>query len=404
VSIHHRSTRRAPAALIVALLAVELVDELVFGARNAAWPLMRTDLGLTYGQIGALLALPTVFGSLVEPAVGILGDAWRRRTLLIGGGVAFVASVATTAVAHSWVVLLLAFAVFNPASGAFVGLSQATLMDLAPERHEKLMARWVVAGSLGVVAGTTLVGVIAHAGGTWRAAFVMLGAIAAIALCAVIAVRAAVTHAPVTEAQSLSAALRTGARDALDALRRPEVRRWLILLECSDLMLDVLGSFLALYLVDVAHATPAQAAFGLALFAGVGLGGDALLVPILERTDGLRYLRASVLSTLAAFPALLLVRSLTMKWVLIAALGLLNSGWYAIPKARLYSAMPGRSATVMTLANTFGLVAALVPLALGAAAQRIGLAPTMWLLLLGPVGLALGLFRRESERNPLARR
>ncbi len=44
-------------------------------------------------------------------------------------------------------------------------------------------------------------------------------------------------------------------RAALSALRRGEVLRWLVLLQFSDLMLDVLLGFLALYFVDVAGLT-----------------------------------------------------------------------------------------------------------------------------------------------------
>jgi hypothetical protein len=33
-------------------LLIEFLDELVFGATEAAWPLVRSDLGLNYSQIG----------------------------------------------------------------------------------------------------------------------------------------------------------------------------------------------------------------------------------------------------------------------------------------------------------------------------------------------------------------
>ena len=46
-----------------------------------------------------------------------------------------------------------------------------------------------------------------------------------------------------------------GLRQGLHALRRGEVWRWLILLEASDLLLDVFLGFLALYMVDVAGAS-----------------------------------------------------------------------------------------------------------------------------------------------------
>jgi FSR family fosmidomycin resistance protein-like MFS transporter len=386
--------RRTPAAIVFALLAVELLDELVFGARNAAWPLIRSDLRLSYEQIGILLAAPTIFAILVEPIVGILGDTTRRRALTIAGGVIFAATLVLTAVAHHWIALLVAFTVFSPASGTFVGLSQATLMDLEPERHEQLMARWVVAGSLGVVGGSALVGIAVKAGGSWRTAFWALTVTALLSLIGVARAAFSPSDTPVRSSGELLTDLRTGARDALRALRRGEVRRWLILLECSDMMTDVLGSLLALYLVDVAHASTMQAVVGVALFTGVGLGGDALLVPLLERVDGLRYLRVSVLLTMVAFPALLLAPTINSKLVFVAAIGLLNSGWYSIPKARLYTAMPDQSAGVLAITNAFGAINAGVPFVIGFVAQRVGLAPTMWILLVGPVAL-----RRTSARR-----
>ena len=54
-------------AFPLTLLAIEFLDELVYGAGQAAWPVIRDDLGLSYVQIGALLSLPGVVGSLIEP-------------------------------------------------------------------------------------------------------------------------------------------------------------------------------------------------------------------------------------------------------------------------------------------------------------------------------------------------
>ena len=46
--------------------------------------------------------------------------------------------------------------------------------------------------------------------------------------------------------------------------------------------------------------------------------------------------------------------------------------------------MPGQSGTTLAVKNVSGLVAALIPLGLGLAAERFGLGNAMWLLLLGP--------------------
>src|SRR5947209_7944321 len=63
------------------LLAIEFLDEFVFGVREAAWPLIRDDLRLDYGQVGVLLGLPNFIANFIEPFLGILGDVWRRRAL-----------------------------------------------------------------------------------------------------------------------------------------------------------------------------------------------------------------------------------------------------------------------------------------------------------------------------------
>lgn len=167
--------------------------------------------------------------------------------------------------------------------------------------------------------------------------------------------------------------------------------RWLILLRFSDLMLDVLLGYLALYFVDVVGVTAGQAATAVAVWTGVGLLGDVLLIPLLERVPGLRYLRLSAAVKLMLFPAFLLIPAFWAKLALLALLGLFNAGWYSILKAQLYSAMPGQSGTSMAVDNVFGFVGALVPWGLGLIAGRFGLHAAMWLLLLGPLALLVGL-------------
>jgi len=156
-------------------------------------------------------------------------------------------------------------------------------------------------------------------------------------------------------------------------------------------MLDVLLGFLALYFVDVVGLTPEQASLAVAVWTGVGLLGDFLLIPLLEHVRGLSYLRLSAVIELVLFSAFLLVPSVPWKFVLLGLLGLFNSGWYSILKAQLYSAMPGQSGTVMTVGNIFGLMGGPIPLGLGLVAQRFNLSVTMWLLLIGPIALMVGI-------------
>jgi MFS transporter, FSR family, fosmidomycin resistance protein len=188
--------------------------------------------------------------------------------------------------------------------------------------------------------------------------------------------------------------LRAGLRQALAAVRQRIVLRWLVLLEFSDFMLDILLGFLALYFVDVVGVSPALAGTAVAVWSGAGLLSDALLIPLLERVRGLSYLRVSALVVLVLFPTFLLVPGFAPKLVVLALMGLANAGWYAILQGQLYSAMPGRSGTAMAVNSVFSLVTGAVPALLGFIAHQAGLPVTMWLLLLGPLALLVGIPRQ----------
>lgn len=385
---------RSVGVFTLTLLAIEFLDELAFGAREAAWPLIRDDLRLDYIQVGVLLGLPNFIANFIEPFIGILGDVWRRRALVLGGGVVFGLALLLMAFSESFPVLLVAFILFSPASGAFVSLSQATLMDTDPARHEHNMARWTFAGSVGVVAGTLAVGLASWLALGWRPLFFIFACLTLVLLVAASRFRFP-KGVPESEEET-ELGFKSGVLDAISALKRREVLRWLTLLEFSDLMLDILLGFLALYFVDVVGVSPVDAALAVTVWTVVGLVGDFLIIRLLERVPGLTYLRVSAAVLLLLYPAFLLVPYLWAKFGLVALLGLFNAGWYSILKGNLYSSMPGRSGTVMAVGNVFGLVGSLLPIAIGAVSDNFGLGSAMWLLLLGPIALLAGLPRTRN--------
>jgi FSR family fosmidomycin resistance protein-like MFS transporter len=191
----------------------------------------------------------------------------------------------------------------------------------------------------------------------------------------------------------------TGLGGAWKALRSGIVLRWLVLLELSDLMLDILFGFIALYFVDVVGVPIGQAAVAVVLWTLSGLLGDLLVIPLLEQMPGLLYLRASAAVAAALFPLFLLVGPVPLKLALLILLGLVKAGWYSVLKARLYAAMPGKGGAAMAVSNVAGLAGSLIPLALGAAAEAVGLRSAMWLLLAAPIGLLIGLPRTRQRRR-----
>jgi MFS transporter, FSR family, fosmidomycin resistance protein len=379
---------------------------LVDGAKGAALPLIRHDLGLSYAQVGLLASVPLLAGGALELPLGLLADGGRRRRLVVlAGGIVFTLSLTAVAGARSFAVLLAAFTAFYPASGAFVSLTQAELMDAWPDRQARVMARWDLAGSTGAVAGPLLVTAVIAARGGWRAAYLLLAALAAVAwigtclrddhparaeaglattVPAAADTAAADTAAAVTTADTATAdtaagdrapdpALAARVREVLAALGRWRTVRWLVLLQVADLLVDVLTGFAALYLVDVARLSPAIAALGIAVRLGSALAGDALLVLVLDRVADLTVLRASAVAAGLLYPGFLLAPGPVAKLALLAVLSAATAPWYPLLQARLYGSLPGRSPVAVTLNSAAGVAGGLGPLAVGLIAGRFGL-------------------------------
>jgi FSR family fosmidomycin resistance protein-like MFS transporter len=384
--------------VLVAALAVELVDELADGTRAAALPLIRHDLGLSYGQLGLLASAPVLIGSLLELPLGVLaGHGRRRQRIILAGGAVFLAALLGTALAGSFAGLLISFIAFYPASGAFVSLTEASLMDADPDRQEQHMARWTLAGSVGAVLGPLLLTGILAVGGGWRDGYLLAAGAAAVAWLGLARWRlpgAAASGAVASDPGPPR--LRQVPRQVAGALRRGGVLRSLALLEVSDLLLDVFTGFLAVYFVAVVHASPEQAALAVAVRYGAGIAGDLVVIRVLDRVSGRPVLRASAAAALLLYPAFLLVPGFPAKLAVLAVLTIATAPWYPVAQAQLYASLPGQSGTAVTLSSAAALAGGLGPLAVGFAAEQAGLAVTLGGLVLAPATVLYLAWRRTG--------
>jgi MFS transporter, FSR family, fosmidomycin resistance protein len=379
---------------------------LVDGVKGAALPLIRHDLELSYGQVGLLASVPLLVGGFLELPMGVLaGQGRRRRLVILGGGIVFLITLLAVASARSFAVLLAAFVAFYPASGAFVSLTQAEVMDAQPDRRAQVMARWDLAGAAGAVAGPLLFTAVLASGGSWRAGYLVLAGISALIwLGALLRGRPQPTAADAAGAAGAAQQEAAGAAEAEEAEQRPWTARfgeigtalrdwgtlrWLLLIEVADLLVDVFTGFLALYLVDVAHLTPAFAALAIAVRLGAALAGDAALIVILERVSDLTVLRVSAAAAALLYPAFLLVSGVVPKLAVLAVLSAATAPWYPVLQARLYGSLPGRSSVAVTLGSAAGLAGGLGPLAVGLVAQSFGLSWALAGLVLVPVAVLL---------------
>ncbi len=379
---------RAVGSLTFLFLLIEFFDELNYGVANAALPAIRTDLGLTYIQVGLLLGLPGIINTFIEPVLMLLGDTRYRKHIMLGGGVAIALSLLVIAITHSFALLLLAMMVGFTASGAFVSLSQATLMDLNPGREPHMMARWTLSGSL-----ANLLGPLVLAGGFalglgWRWAFWGMSI-----LCLVLVILTWLRSIPMKQVTnqpgSASAPIGYLVRGLWDAVRDPHLMRWLLLLPFSDLLLDVLTGYLTLYFTDVMGLSVAQAGVMLSVVLAASLVSTIVLIPLLERYPGRALIRISAGISAVVYAAWLLAPWLWAKIALIVLIKLVTLGWYEVLQGEAFAAAPGKSGTVMAINSVVGALGGGIAFLLGWVAARAGLQSAMWMLLAGPILLVL---------------
>ena len=387
-SILISSLLRGLASLTFLFLMIEFFDELNYGTENAAMPAIRGDFGLTYVQVGLLLGLPGIINTFIEPVLMLLGDTRFRKHIMLGGGLAIILSLVAIAATHSFVLVLLAMVIAFPASGAFVSLSQATLMDLNPGREPQMMARWTVSGSIANLLGPLILAGGLAAGFGWRwAYFAMAG------LCLVLVVFTLFRSIPLHPHHQPGVQIGRSDQNLLnglwEAVRNPGLMGRFFLMQLSDLLLDVLTGYLPLYFTDVAGFSVAQASVMVSVLMGAGLVSNILLIPILERFPGRRVVRISAGVAGVLYATWLLAPWLWAKVALIIVIKLVTMGWYEVLQGEAFATIPGRSGTVMAINSVFGLLGGGVAFLIGWVAAQAGLPAAMWIMLVGPVSLVL---------------
>lgn len=368
-------------------LLIEFFDELNYGIGNAALPAIRADLGISYVQVGLLLGLPGIINTAIEPLLMLIGDTRYRKHIILGGGVAIILSLAAIAGTHSFIVVLLAMIIGYPASGAFVSLSQATLMDLNPGREPQMMARWTVSGSVANLIGPLLLAGGFSLGWGWRWAYVALAAFCIILVA--LTWRQDIPAGPKLQPPPSEQTVKSLLVGLWAAIRNPRLMRWLILLPFSDLLLDVLTGYLPLYFTDVSGLSVAQASLVMSVLMAASLVSNIALVPLLERFPGLKLVRASAWVSGVLYTAWLLAPWLWVKIALIVLIKLTSLGWYEVLQGEAFASVPGRSGTVMAVNSLIGPLAGVISFLVGLLASRAGLPAAMWILLLGPLILVL---------------
>ena len=260
-------------------------------------PVIARDLAVSIPHAG-LLVTGYALGVMAGAPLTTVGTArLAPKTVLIAMMAIFTIGNAMSAIAPGYDVLLAARIVTSLSHGAYFGVGSVVAASLVPkDRSASAVATMFMGLTVANIGGVPLATFVGqHAG--WRMAF---GGIAALGVVALVALQLALPKLPAAPRQDFG--------QALAVMRRPAVLMALLTTVLGSAAMFTVFTYIAPILGEVTRATPAEVTLALVIY-GVGLTiGNYLGGRFADRA-----LRATLLVTLAALVALLLLFAVTMR-------------------------------------------------------------------------------------------
>lgn len=261
-------------------------------------PVIASDLNVSIPHAGLLVSAYALGVLVGAPLLTLTTGGLGRKTLLIAMMALFTLGNALSAIAPGYGILLASRIVTSFCHGAYFGVGSTVAASLvARDRAASAVATMFMGLTIANIGGVPLATLVGqHAG--WRAAF---GGIAVLGLIAMIALQLALPTIPAPERQN-------GA-GALAVMRRPTVLIALATTVLGSAAMFTVFTYIAPILTDVTRVplrlvTAALVIYGVGLTVGNYLGGRFADIA----------LRKTLIVTLLALVALLLLFAATMHW------------------------------------------------------------------------------------------
>jgi predicted MFS family arabinose efflux permease len=346
-------------------------DELASGVASVAAPDIERSLGASHALTAAVLFLvPGIAAFAIEPWLFTLADRHPRGWFVRGGLAAMTTACLAAALAPGALSLAAAISVLWIAIGAASSLAQATLVDHAPERRARTIARFTMLSLAGDLAAPALLVAVS---GSWRLAFAIVGAALAVWTCVLATVRLpppARTEEP--PAIGVVAAVKA-------ALADRALLGWLFATALCDLLDEILVVFASLYTSERGQLAPVT----VAAFVIGGALGLAVIDRLLKRRGELQVLAGTALACAVTYAAWLVFPHPA----LMLAVGATAAPLYPLVSARAYAARPDASGLVLAASHVFTPLSLALPFVLGVVADHAGTWVALALLLAQPLGI-----------------
>ena len=344
-------------------------------------PLIGAELGLSYSQIGLIMACQYIASAVANVPGGILVDTVGRKGLLMAVSLFWVGfPYLLISFTHSFAMLLACIALVGFGNSLWHPTAIPTLAQRYPERKGLVLSLHGMGGNVGDAIAPLVVGA-ALALFSWRQVVVMNVApgliVAALMLVFLGSVRLGTRRAP-SEKQSLS--------DYAHGLRELLRNRSLVLLSTGSafrtMTQSALLTFLPVYLARDMGYSPAWVGACLFVLQAAGFAAAPVAGHLSDRMGRKHILIGSMLSSGAVLALMALAGGSPLFVALVAILGFFLYATRPVIQAWLLETTPknmgGSSIGILFGAQAAG--GAIGPLLGGIAADRYGLLATFYLL------------------------
>ncbi|WP_374552665.1 MFS transporter [Sphingobium yanoikuyae] len=139
--------------VIVAISFCHLLNDMMQSLLPAIYPGLKSELHLSFGQIGMVTLVYQITASILQPMIGLYADKWPTPMALPGGTLFSLAGLTVLSIAHSYGLVLVGAALLGVGSSVFHPESSRVARMAAGGRHGLAQSLFQVGGNAGQALG-----------------------------------------------------------------------------------------------------------------------------------------------------------------------------------------------------------------------------------------------------------
>lgn len=323
------------------------INDLIQSCLPAIYPMLKTDYGLSFTQIGLITLIYQITASVLQPCVGLYTDKYPKPYLLPLGMLVTVLGICVLALSHSFYMLLVSAALIGVGSSAFHPDASRVARMASGGKLGTAQSIFQVGGNSGSAVGPLLAAALiipnGQAASAWLIVFAFIG----------IAVLYRVSRWTVKHSQTQLKKMGQAKSGLQGATLKRAIGIIAILMLAKFTYTVSLSNYYTFYLIEKFNFSVQDAQFYLFAFLGSAALGTFLGGPIGDRIG-----RNAVIwfSFIGMAPFALLLPYADAFWTCILAMlaGLIMSSAFSTMVVYAQEALPGRVGLVAGL--MFGLM------------------------------------------------